>query len=1246
MLDEAPRIDPRTEADIVAEVATNAARLTVDLAPPTPAALIGRTLDQDVLDSTRRVVASAGTVIDDALAARISELPDPGRVPVRGWQFPPDGRPEAGMALIHIFGHYAALIVERLNRVPEKHFLAFLDLIGARVRPPQPARVPLRFELAPGSLLDALVPIGTQATAPGQSDADTEPVVFETERPLLVTAARLVRGFVREPDTDRSASYSGVELAGLEAPVPAFAGTEPIEHSLYLARDDYFGLKGPKRAILTFDSPDAARLAALPIVWEFWDAEVWQPLASTAALATLVGTTWQPVVFDWRLGPAEQQKVSRCIVTLSDLPPPAPREVDGVEAMWVRGRVTSALPPSHDPDPLPIRRRGLNPDALVVGRTPLDARTPFYPFGQTEPLSKFFYLSADEAFVRAGAAVTLTVTLDGTAVGSADLVLGWRYFDGTDWRELGQSTPSSPTSGSTTWSFADATRAFTGSGEVTFTTPLIWARSTIFGRAGRWLRIELVSGGYGAAGTFRPPFVRSALVSYTWTPPTLRAITVGASVQPSTLVAPDLAFFNGVPIDLGKDLYPFGERPRYNDTLYLASQEVFSKPGAAVTIDVVVTNPVDTTTPAPPIPRVVPDSVEIAWEAWNGRAWQQLGKSKPGTNGESIGETQFGFFDATLAFTKSGQVRFTGPTWVAPTIVNGETSSWVRARLVKGNFGKEATYTPVTGGGYTYTAATFAPPVLASVRLGYVYEPSGPPTACKTYNNFVYANQSTVPSAPPFQPLVTMLDRRPALYLAFDMPLPNRSITLYVHPSTPAQDAEAAGFDGPQSSPVTWEYAAPAGWIPLGVHDESHAFVERGLIIFVGPPDQVQRIEFGHAAFWLRARWETGSASVGPLIRRLLTNTTWASQTQSIRNEILGSSDGGPRQTFRTPRSPLLEGELIEVIEQPQTAEADRLQEDVWVLWTSVADFHASGPGDRHYVVDRLTGDVRFGDGQHGMMPPRGRNNIRAADYRSGGGSRGNVPAETIVQLLTTVPYVAGVSNPEAAQGGADSETTRDLQERGPRELRHGGRATTAVDFEDLALQASPEIARVRALTPRFSSTNLQWLDPLQPVASGDLSAYLAVNAGHVTLIVVPHSQEARPVPSADLTRRVRSYVQERCAPNLELLVDPPDWVEVTVTTEVVPTSLQSTDALRIAVDTALAQYLHPLHGGPGRSGWLFGQRPNAADLYPLIESLVGVDHVSTLAVRARELGTVRPERSLIFSGQHEITLSWTASGG
>jgi len=165
-------------------------------------------------------------------------------------------------------------------------------------------------------------------------------------------------------------------------------------------------------------------------------------------------------------------------------------------------------------------------------------------------------------------------------------------------------------------------------------------------------------------------------------------------------------------------------------------------------------------------------------------------------------------------------------------------------------------------------------------------------------------------------------------------------------------------------------------------------------------------------------------------------------------------------------------------------------------------------------------------------------------------------------------------------------------------------------------------------------------------VASGDLSAYLAVNAGHVTLIVVPHSQEARPVPSADLTRRVRSYVQERCAPNLELLVDPPDWVEVTVTTEVVPTSLQSTDALRIAVDTALAQYLHPLHGGPGRSGWLFGQRPNAADLYPLIESLVGVDHVSTLAVRARELGTVRPERSLIFSGQHEITLSWTASGG
>src|SRR5262245_37822905 len=109
------------------------------------------------------------------------------------WRPVADGRPEAGMALIQIFAHMVELLIDRLNRTPDKNFLAFLDLIGAGPLPPTPARVPLTFFLAEGGTTGALVPAGVQvATAPAEGQAE---VLFETERGLELTAARLIAAF-------------------------------------------------------------------------------------------------------------------------------------------------------------------------------------------------------------------------------------------------------------------------------------------------------------------------------------------------------------------------------------------------------------------------------------------------------------------------------------------------------------------------------------------------------------------------------------------------------------------------------------------------------------------------------------------------------------------------------------------------------------------------------------------------------------------------------------------------------------------------------------------------------------------------------------------------------------------------------------------------------------------------------------------------------------------------------------------
>src|SRR3954465_2413784 len=96
-----------------------------------------------------------------------------------------DAEKGAAAALINIFARYSELIVERLNRVPEKNFLAFLDLLGASPLPPQPARAPLTFTLSEGSAVDTVVPAGTQVAA-APAEGETGPAIFETERELVV----------------------------------------------------------------------------------------------------------------------------------------------------------------------------------------------------------------------------------------------------------------------------------------------------------------------------------------------------------------------------------------------------------------------------------------------------------------------------------------------------------------------------------------------------------------------------------------------------------------------------------------------------------------------------------------------------------------------------------------------------------------------------------------------------------------------------------------------------------------------------------------------------------------------------------------------------------------------------------------------------------------------------------------------------------------------------------------------------
>jgi hypothetical protein len=390
---------------------------------------------------------------------------------------------------------------------------------------------------------------------------------------------------------------------------------------------------------------------------------------------------------------------------------------------------------------------------------------------------------------------------------------------------------------------------------------------------------------------------------------------------------------------------------------------------------------------------------------------------------------------------------------------------------------------------------------------------------------------------------------------------------------------------------------------------------------------------FGVPRTWVRGRLTEDGAPLGSALDGIYANAVWGEQLQSFDNEIIGSSSHEPGQTFFVRHRPALAGEILEVreldgaraaVELPILREELRRQgitdddvrttidrrtgtiAEVWVRWRQRPHLFFSGPDDRVYVIERSRGRVLVGDGRNGSVPPAGADNVRIAAYRSGGGLAGNVPAGAISQLLSGV-LAENVTNPRAAEGGADVETIAAVNRRGPQVIRHRGRSLSTSDYEALALEASPAVAVARAL-PATAPNG-------RPAA------------GWVTVIIVPHAVDAQPRPSYGLRRRVREFLAARAPASItaRIAVIGPTYLPIGVETVLSPLNRSDAGVVVERANQVLARFLHPLTGGPDGDGWPFGRDVYLSDVAAVLEGLDGVDYVPTINLLLN--GTPRGER-------------------
>ncbi|AWW43622.1 putative baseplate assembly protein (plasmid) [Streptomyces cadmiisoli] len=461
--------------------------------------------------------------------------------------------------------------------------------------------------------------------------------------------------------------------------------------------------------------------------------------------------------------------------------------------------------------------------------------------------------------------------------------------------------------------------------------------------------------------------------------------------------------------------------------------------------------------------------------------------------------------------------------------------------------------------------------------------------------------------------------------------------------------AVRVGFDGridgvgvdPGAPPLVWEAWDGSVWSGCDVSTDGTGGLNRaGDIVVHVPEAHDTAVLGGRTAAWLRARvvepadglpGYTSSPVVHGLSTVTVGVTVTATNVEVVDREYLDDAEGVPGQRFAVPRGPVLAPYGEPVLEI-----APRGDDTEWETWTRVDDFAGSGPRDRHFVLDAMAREVHLGpavrepDGtlrRYGAVPPDGAA-VRLRRFAVGGGARGNVAAGAVRSLLSSLPFVAGVENRAPGRGGADGETLAEAVARAPLMLRSSSRAVTAEDFESLAQQAAPELARVR----------------LMP--DGE--------PGAVRLLVVPAAPAGERVrlehlvPARKTLDRVAARLDEVRLVGTRVMIEPPLYRGVTVVCRMTAHHRATGDRVRKDAEEALYRFLDPLPGGgPNGTGWPFGRPVQVGEIFALLQRVPGVDLVDDVRLfaanpvtgeRGQESRRIDlPPNSLVVSYDHHI---------
>ncbi|MEE6258980.1 putative baseplate assembly protein [Plantactinospora sonchi] len=177
---------------------------------------------------------------------------------------------DPGVALVELFAWMTEMTLYRLNQVPDRLYVKFLELVGVELFSAVPARADLLFTLTAPRAEPVRVPAGTQVST--ERGGDEEPVVFLTDDDLRIVPPELVACLIQ---TEGRFEDRWDDLRREASAVRLFPTLRPDE-AVYFGFAASAGANLLRLAVATGPEGAGVDPRRPPRVWEAWDGRDWR----------------------------------------------------------------------------------------------------------------------------------------------------------------------------------------------------------------------------------------------------------------------------------------------------------------------------------------------------------------------------------------------------------------------------------------------------------------------------------------------------------------------------------------------------------------------------------------------------------------------------------------------------------------------------------------------------------------------------------------------------------------------------------------------------------------------------------------------------------------------------------------------------------------------------------------------------------------------------------------------------------